>query len=252
MTEQATDGGRKPRVTDQEILEVFREHRDPVLSTAEVADQLPIKRRGTLNRLRRLEEEGEVISKQIGGRNTVWWLTDRARPLADPGPENDIAASGLSEPSDRPKSGDDASMEASGGPSSGSHPGGNAGETGPQETDSARESLQDAETDDIRRAISEVDFPSGRDRQQCIEAILAARDHLRENGPASMRELVAEVMPDHPLGYEVPEIEDEELVADRYRGAWWRKVVRPGLKACEDVQPATGGGDYRYTDEEER
>jgi len=74
MAQQATDGGRKPRVTDQEILEVFREHRDPVLSTAEVADQLPIKRRGTLNRLRHLEEQEEVVSKQIGGRNTVWWL----------------------------------------------------------------------------------------------------------------------------------------------------------------------------------
>jgi len=76
MSKQVTDGGRKPRVTDNEILDVLREHSDPVLSTAEVADRLPIKRRGMLNRLRHLEDEGKVHSKQIGGRNTVWWLSD--------------------------------------------------------------------------------------------------------------------------------------------------------------------------------
>lgn len=66
--------GRKPRVTDDELLDVLRESSDPVLSTAEVADQVPIKRRGVLNRLRALEEEGAVRSKRIGGRNTVWWV----------------------------------------------------------------------------------------------------------------------------------------------------------------------------------
>lgn len=67
--------GRKPRVTDDDLLGVFRETADPVLSTAEVADALPIKRRGTLNRLRDLEADGTLDSKQIGGRNTVWWLS---------------------------------------------------------------------------------------------------------------------------------------------------------------------------------
>ena len=70
--------GRKPRVTDDDLLGVFRETADPVLSTAEVADALPIKRRGTLNRLRDLEDDGTLDSKQIGGRNTVWWLSGPA------------------------------------------------------------------------------------------------------------------------------------------------------------------------------
>lgn len=69
--------GRKPRVTDSDILDVFQNTRDPVLSTAEVAQALPIKRRGTLNRLRSLEEAGELESKEIGGRNTVWWTTSK-------------------------------------------------------------------------------------------------------------------------------------------------------------------------------
>ncbi|MFC6823454.1 hypothetical protein [Halopelagius fulvigenes] len=69
-------GGRKPRVTDEDLLNVFRESDEPVLSTAEVAEQVPIKRRGTLNRLQTLKEDGYLESKQIGGRNTVWWLTE--------------------------------------------------------------------------------------------------------------------------------------------------------------------------------
>jgi hypothetical protein len=92
--------GRKPRVTDDDLLGVFRETADPVLSTAEVADALPIKRRGTLNRLRDLEDDGTLDSKQIGGRNTVWWLSGSATgdegrretatdtPRSDPGEES--------------------------------------------------------------------------------------------------------------------------------------------------------------------
>ena len=84
-------GGRKPRVTDEDILDVLRSTTDPVLSTAEVAEAVPIKRRGTLNRLRSLEDADEVDSKQIGGRNTVWWLAEDVqqtpRETADRTPE---------------------------------------------------------------------------------------------------------------------------------------------------------------------
>lgn len=75
MSDQSKPG-RKPRVTDEEVLAVLRENDDPVLSTAEVADELPIKRRATLTRLQRLAENGVLARKQTGGRNTVWWLTD--------------------------------------------------------------------------------------------------------------------------------------------------------------------------------
>ncbi len=68
--------GRKPRVTDEEILAVFEETDDPVLSTAEVAEALPLQRRSVYNRLVQLEETGRLTRKQIGGRNTIWWLTD--------------------------------------------------------------------------------------------------------------------------------------------------------------------------------
>lgn len=65
--------GRKPRVSDEEILAVFREAEDPVLIASEVAEHLPIGRRGVYDRLEKLEDRGAVTSKKVGGRATVWW-----------------------------------------------------------------------------------------------------------------------------------------------------------------------------------
>lgn len=68
--------GPKPSVTDDEILAVFRVTDDPVLSTAEVAKELPLERRSVYDRLVSLREEGRLTDKQVGGRNTVWWLPE--------------------------------------------------------------------------------------------------------------------------------------------------------------------------------
>jgi len=68
--------GPKPSVTDDEILELFQHTDDPVLSTAEVAEQITLERRSVYDRLVALREDGLIDSKQIGGRNTVWWISD--------------------------------------------------------------------------------------------------------------------------------------------------------------------------------
>ena len=65
--------GRKPRVTEEEIVQEFRDTDDPVLSTDEVADQLPLERRSVYDRLVSLREDGALTSKQVGGRN-IWWI----------------------------------------------------------------------------------------------------------------------------------------------------------------------------------
>ena len=65
--------GRPPEVTDDEILTVFDTAATPVLTAPEVAEQLPIERRGLLARLDDLEERGFLRSKKTGGRSTVWW-----------------------------------------------------------------------------------------------------------------------------------------------------------------------------------
>lgn len=69
-----SDGpGRKPTVSDEEILAVFVAADDPVLMADEVAESLPIGRRAVYNRLQTLEEEGVIRSKKTGARSTVWW-----------------------------------------------------------------------------------------------------------------------------------------------------------------------------------
>lgn len=68
--------GPKPSVTDEELLQLFRETGDPVLSTAEVAEQVTLARRSVYDRLKALHEEGRLEAKEIGGRNTVWWVPD--------------------------------------------------------------------------------------------------------------------------------------------------------------------------------
>ena len=64
----------------------------------------------------------------------------------------------------------------------------------------------------------------------------------RYSRAASAREIVAAVMPEHSLGYDVPELEP----GDRYRGAWWRRVVRPGLQRLDDVTHRQNHNDYAY------
>lgn len=72
-----SDGpGRRPEITDEEILAVFRSSPDPVLSTGEVASQFEITHRGVRDRLEKLEEQGVVKSKKVGARAIVWWDPD--------------------------------------------------------------------------------------------------------------------------------------------------------------------------------
>lgn len=68
--------GRKPAVTDEDILEVFKQSTDPFLATSEVAEQIKITERGTRNRLDHLHEDGELNRKQIGKPHLYWLPTD--------------------------------------------------------------------------------------------------------------------------------------------------------------------------------
>jgi len=49
--------GPKPRVSDEEILQTFRQSPDPVLTASEVAAELPIKRRSVYDRLSQLKRQ---------------------------------------------------------------------------------------------------------------------------------------------------------------------------------------------------
>jgi len=73
---QTVPAGRPPEVTNDEILDVFRRATEPVLIASEVADELSIGRRGVYKRLETLYEDGRLGRKKIGGRGTVWWLSE--------------------------------------------------------------------------------------------------------------------------------------------------------------------------------
>lgn len=201
MPENDSKSGRKRRVEDSDILEVFKDTPDPVLSTSEVAEQLPIKRRGTLNRLQSLEDRDVLGGKTIGGRNTVWWLPD----------------AGARNPT--------GSMR---------------GDSRPPQQEGTKSTSQGADSNLSPESglYSDLSFPGSKDRQDCIAAINAVVSYLGEHGPASMREIVVDVMPEFPLGYDVPELKEGE----RYRGSWWRGVIKPGLEADDDVKKPPKGG----------
>lgn len=71
--------GRKPTVSDEEILDVFRKSSDPVLTTNEVADEVGLGRRGTFDRLRQLAEDGPLEMKKVGETGAVWWSPNTLR-----------------------------------------------------------------------------------------------------------------------------------------------------------------------------
>lgn len=70
-----SDGpGRKPTVSDEEILDLFRKSADPVLTASEIAEEIPLGRRAVFKRLRNLADQGVLESKETGSGGRVWWL----------------------------------------------------------------------------------------------------------------------------------------------------------------------------------
>ena len=86
------NSGRKPRLTDDELLAVIcnllNETDAPIVTTQEIEEQVPLKRRGLSMRLSRLRENGRLSAKQVGARSYVWWLDEDAGG-------NDVDAQGV-------------------------------------------------------------------------------------------------------------------------------------------------------------
>lgn len=67
--------GRPEDTTDEEILDFFRDAEDLVFSTGEIASALSYSQPGMFKRLSKLEEEGKVESKKLGGTK-AWWISE--------------------------------------------------------------------------------------------------------------------------------------------------------------------------------
>jgi len=72
------DPGRKPTVSDVEILREFALCPDPFMHATELTETLDLSRQGVHNRLETLQEKGYLDSKMTGGTRN-WWLTDDGR-----------------------------------------------------------------------------------------------------------------------------------------------------------------------------
>lgn len=74
--------GRKPTVSDREIVSTIENADGPVASTAEVADEIGLSTRGTWTRLDRLHDENLINKKDAGG-SSVWWVTTEGGELLE-------------------------------------------------------------------------------------------------------------------------------------------------------------------------
>lgn len=97
--------------------------------------------------------------------------------------------------------------------------------------------------------LATVEFPNTVDREAGEAAIEAAVAYIEEHGEATKKDLVQAVMPEHSLGYDTEKAIDQvETPGERFRGAWWRRVVKPGLDAHSDVaKPGPQAAEWRYT-----
>lgn len=77
MSEAERDGDdrRERKITDQDILKVFDRADEPVLTSSEIAEALPVTRQAVNYRLKRMHKDGLVDRKETGARAVVWWAT---------------------------------------------------------------------------------------------------------------------------------------------------------------------------------
>lgn len=73
-------GGRKPTVSDYEIIEFIERNEAPIVTTKEVADYLGFTNKGARQRLYRLSDEGLLESKKVSNA-PAFWLTDSGKAL---------------------------------------------------------------------------------------------------------------------------------------------------------------------------
>jgi len=63
----------KRTVTDEEILEFFEQHADPVYSAPELEPEWDMTEEGIRIRLNDLVERGELLTKKPGSNTRVYW-----------------------------------------------------------------------------------------------------------------------------------------------------------------------------------
>jgi len=210
--------------TFDDVLDVFDEvDGPPVVTSADVADSTGLSRDGARRKLKTLVDRGDVDRRSTAGRTLYWRVDDeRPRESVESAPASNRDREVVEDVGgDEQREGDDEDVRES-----------------------------DPVGDGLEAALVDVDFPV--DREAAVETVRAASELVHESGPVAKGDVVAAVMPDHALGYDVDAaLAKVEASGERYRGAWWRKVVKPGLGALDDVEYQNGVG-WQVVDEVDR
>lgn len=72
----------KSTISDEEILQFFRDTPDPVLSAGECAEAWDMTSEGARKRLNSLVDEDELETKKPGHRTRVYWLPEGSEDSA--------------------------------------------------------------------------------------------------------------------------------------------------------------------------
>lgn len=218
--------GRKPEVTDDDIVEVVASFDDPVATTSEIADQLPISRRRVHDRLKALLDDDRVRAKDVGSRSRVWWVEGRTgRPESGGERRRESAERAPASDRDREVVEDvERVQESEGGDESG------------------RDVDGEAIVDDLDVRFDALDLPgSGAKLDERREAVRAAVVYLVENGVATRSDFQRDVYPDHRARY---------TSGDDPAYSWWKNTIIDGLKQVAEqtdaVEEPDYTGDWRY------
>jgi predicted ArsR family transcriptional regulator len=66
-------------MTADEICQIIALHPEPVVTAADVHEDMEMSRRGAHKRLDKLVDEGYLQKKKTGGRSAVYYLSDKGR-----------------------------------------------------------------------------------------------------------------------------------------------------------------------------
>ena len=236
MGRDRNDRGRYADGIDPEtVLDVFDAREDAArpVTASDVVDELGIARRTAHNKLNALVERGTLATRKIGARGRVWWIPDRSD--ADTLDAEELRG----DPSTTLADESDARADAV-----------DTATDGPADSPADAHGADAADEGDALDAVL-AELPSTVDRDAAREAILAAREYLKNHGTATKVDFVRGVIRDHPLGYNPDAALAKIEAGERYRGAWWRKVVKPGLEALDGVtKPPKGASEWRAAEGE--
>jgi hypothetical protein len=77
-----TRTGRKPRVSDEELLEAMESFDSPMCGTPELGEKVDLSRRGLHDRLGRMQKRGLVDRRKYSG-TTLWWPVEGWRDVLE-------------------------------------------------------------------------------------------------------------------------------------------------------------------------